>query len=156
MRIRTIAELVAGCPAFAGLTDRQLATVAGCGRNVHFDTGERILRVGDEADRFFIVRRGRVEITLSSPPEGTLTVATVGPGELLGVSWLAAPHRVVFDARASEPTDAVAFDAVCLRDKCDADHELGYALFGNFATLMRDRLVAARLQLLDLCGGRRG
>lgn len=156
MRIRTIAELVADSATFAGLSQGQLATVAGCGRNVHFDAGEQILRVGDAADHFFIVRRGRVEITLSSPPEGTLTVAVVGPGELLGASWLAAPHRVVFDARASEPTDAVQFDAVCLRGRCDDDHELGYALYRNFAALMRDRLVAARLQLLDLCGGRRG
>ena len=87
-------------------------------------------------------------------PQGTpIVVETLGAGELLGVSWLFPPHRWAFDAVAQERTSATALDAACLRGKCDDDPVLGYALFKRFALLMRDRLQASRLQMLDVYGG---
>jgi CRP-like cAMP-binding protein len=79
-------------------------------------------------------------------------IATVGPGETLGYSWLFEPYRWQFDARAREPVAALAFDAVCLRSKCDAYHELGYELMRRFAAGMLRRLQATRLQLVDVYG----
>ena len=49
-------------------------------------------------------------------------------------------------------TSAIAFDALCLRAKCDADHELGYQLMRRMAALAVSRLQATRLQLLDVYG----
>ncbi len=43
-------------------------------------------------------------------------------------------------------------DAACLRGKCDDDPALGYEMYKRFAGLVRDRLQATRLQLLDLYG----
>ena len=47
---------------------------------------------------------------------------------------------------------AIAFDAACLRGKCDTDPALGYELMQRFAAIMVDRLQAARLRLLDVYG----
>jgi CRP-like cAMP-binding protein len=75
---------------------------------------------------------------------------TLGPGEILGWSWLFPPYRWHFDARASEPTRAVALDGTCLRAKCEADHDLGYALVKRFLYQLHQRLERSRLQLLDV------
>ncbi len=99
-----------------------------------------------------MLRRGKVAIEIDTPRKGPLVIETIGAGDILGVSWLLPPYRWAFDARAVEPTGAIALDAHCLRGKCDGDPVLGYELFKRFAGLIRDRLTATRLRALDLYG----
>lgn len=63
-----------------------------------------------------------------------------------------APYRRRYDARAVELTRAIAFDCRCLRDKCEADHDLGYELMKRFLPPLLERLEAARLQSADVYG----
>lgn len=150
--MKTIGDLLAEQPVFAGLSTETLELIAGCGQNMRFAADERILVENEPADRFYLLRSGKVAVELNTPRRGSQTIETVGAGDLLGVSWLLPPYRWTFDARAVEPTRAIAIDAACLRRKCDADPALGYELFQRFAGLVRDRLHATRLQLLDLYG----
>ncbi len=150
--MKTISDLLAEQPVFAGLAPETLELIAGCGQNVRFTTDERILAENEPADRFYLLRSGRVAVEIDTPRQGPKTIETIGAGDLLGVSWLLPPYRWTFDARAVEPTRALAIDAACLRRKCDADPALGYELFKRFAGLVRDRLNTTRLQLLDLYG----
>jgi CRP-like cAMP-binding protein len=147
-----IADTLPDSPFFAGLSPEALALIAGCGHNIALETGEFLFREGEPADWFYLVRRGRVALELHGPGSGTIGLDTVEPGEVAGWSWLVPPHRWFFDARAVEPTGAVAFDGKCLRDKYDQDTDLGYALMQRVAHVMFGRLVAARLRLLDLYG----
>jgi CRP-like cAMP-binding protein len=62
------------------------------------------------------------------------------------------PHHWQLDARAVEPTRALALDGKCMRTKCEADHDLGYELLKRFAHIIEERLLQARLQLLDVYG----
>jgi uncharacterized membrane protein YgcG len=71
---------------------------------------------------------------------------------VVGWSWLVPPYSWLFDARAVEPTGAVAFDGLCLRGKCEEDPKLGYELMKLVSQVMFSRLVAARVRLLDLYG----
>ena len=73
-------------------------------------------------------------------------------GEVFGWSWLFPPYRWHFDVQALDLTRALVFDGQCLRAKCEADHDLGYALMQRFAQVIVQRLQATRLQLLDLYG----
>ncbi len=150
--MKTIAELLRADPFFAGLPDESVEFIAGCGANVHFSPNQRILIENEPAGRFYVLRRGKVAIDIDSSRGGPLLIGTLGPGEILGVSWILPPYIATFGARAIEETSAVAIDAACLRDKCDNDPELGYALHKRFAGLVRDRLQSTRLQLLDLYG----
>ena len=77
---------------------------------------------------------------------------TVGHGGILGWSWLFPPFTYMFDARAMEKTRVVMFDGLCLRGKCEEDHELGYRVVKRFANVMSRRLVETRLQLIDVYG----
>jgi CRP/FNR family transcriptional regulator, cyclic AMP receptor protein len=150
--LRTIEELVAETPVLAGLSAHQMDLIAGCARNTRFSAGEMILREGEPADTFYVLRSGTVALEIPVPGRDPLVIATVGPGDTLGYSWLFEPYRWQFDARATEPVAALAFDAVCLRSKCDAYHELGYELMRRFAAGMLRRLQATRLQLMDVYG----
>ena len=45
---------------------------------------------------------------------------------------------------------AIAIDGRCLREKAEADHDLGYDLMRRFAAVVIDLLTATRLQLVDV------
>jgi len=147
-----IAEVVSSHPLLAGLPGEAVAEVAGCARNVAFGAGALLLAEGDPADLLYLVRRGQVAIEIHTPERGTIVIETVGPGAVVGWSWLLPPYRWHFDARATEPVGAVAVDGACLRAKADSDPALGYALMKRVSALLLDRLQSTRLRLLDLYG----
>jgi CRP/FNR family transcriptional regulator, cyclic AMP receptor protein len=149
--MRTIEELIASASIFGGLDRSQLEVVAGCGRNEHFESGAFLLREGEPAERFFLIRRGSVALEVQAPGR-TLRIETLHAGDPVGWSWLFAPYRWQLDARTLEPCDLLGFDGVCLRGKCETDHNLGYELMRRFAENLVDRLQATRLQLLDVYG----
>ena len=150
--MRRIEDLIAENPVLAGMQPRHLELIAGCGRNERFEADDMILREGDPADRFFILRSGTVALEIAVPGRPELVIETLGPGDVLGWSWLFEPYRWQYDARATEPVAAVALDGVCLRGKCTADAELGYELMHRFAGVLLRRLQATRLQLVDVYG----
>ena len=150
--MRTLDELIGGAPIFAGLAGEHLALIAGCASNERFAAGSFLFREGAAADRFFLIREGAVAIEVDAPGRGALVIETLHQGDVAGWSWLFEPYRWQLDARASEPTGVVAFDGVCLRGKCEADHELGYQLMRRFAASLTEALQATRLQLLDVYG----
>jgi hypothetical protein len=80
--------------------------------------------------------------------------STQGEGEIVGASWLVPPYRWRFDARAMELTRAIGINAQCLRDKCEADHNLGYAMMKRFLPVVMQQLDETRLQILDVYGNR--
>ena len=153
--MQTMDELLAAHPFFGGLGDEALALIAGCAVNVHFAPEEMLFRLGDPADRFFVVRHGRVALELHAPGRGRYVLDTVEDGDVLGWSWLVPPYRWFLDARAVAPTSAISIDGVCLRGKCDEDPALGYALLQRVAHVMYERLQSSRVRLLDLYGSDR-
>lgn len=147
-----LAHELADAPALADLASEHLESIAGCCAHVAFGPRERMITAGDAADHFWVIRHGRVDIELHGAAGGTITIDRLGPGELLGVSWIAAPYVSEFDATAIERGSALRVDAACLRGKCDDDHALGHELYRRFAAMLRRRLRATRIQLLDVYG----
>jgi CRP-like cAMP-binding protein len=145
---------VAEHPFFAGFTPEQSRVLSGCARNHRFDAGHYLFREGDPADEFFLIRHGRVALEIVAPGQAPVVIATLGKGEIVGASWLVAPYRWMFDARAIDLTRAIGIDAACLRGKCDADPQLGYEMMKRFLPVLVKRLNATRLQLLDVYGKR--
>jgi len=150
--MRTLDALIVESPVFRGLDQEELELIAGCGQNVVFAAGERLFREGDQADTFFLVRHGLVALDQDVPNRADVTVETVGPGEIVGWSWLLEPYRWHFTGRAVELVRAVKFDGACLRKKCEEDPALGYDLLTRFAQVLVNRLQATRLQLMDVYG----
>ncbi len=152
MSPRGIDELLAGVPALADMAPAHLELIAGCGSIRSFEQGERLFKEGEPATTFYVLRHGRASLEIFVPGRGEVTVATVGPGDIAGWSWLVPPYEWHLDARALERGSAVEFDGECLRGKFDGDPALGYEVMKRFATVLLERLQATRLQLLDVYG----
>lgn len=150
--MRSVGRLLTGHPFFAGLDEPTGTLLESCAHNVHFRAGAYLFREGEAADRFFVIRRGRVALDVHAPGQGEHVVDTVDEGGVVGWSWLVPPYRWFFDARAVQEVSAVAVDATCLRAKCDQDPALGYALMQRVAGVLYHRLQSTRVRLLDLYG----
>jgi CRP/FNR family transcriptional regulator, cyclic AMP receptor protein len=154
--MQTLEPIVAALPLFAGLKPEYVQLISGCAANVRYEAGEFLGREGEPADKFWIIRQGRVALEIHAPGRGPLTVQTIGDDDAVGWSWLVPPYQLRFDVHAINSTRALMFDGRCLRDKFSSDPELGFELIQRFSRLMLGRIEAMSLQLLDLYGEHHG
>ena len=139
-------------PFLVGLNPEHIQLITGCASNVVFKAGQFIFREGEPADKFYLIRQGKVVVETFIPQKGALVIRTRSEDDVFGWSWMVPPYKWHFDARASELTRALAIDGKCLRTKCEEDHNLGYEIMKRFATVIAERLEATRLQLMDVYG----
>lgn len=133
---------------FKGLPEKYIDFTVGCSANAIFKADEVILKEGEAADKFYLIRSGHVAIYIDQPRQ--ITIQTIREGDILGWSWLIPPYRYRFSAKALENTRAVALDGKCLREKCEKNSDLGYELLKRLMGVFTERLEATRLQLLDI------
>lgn len=152
--IHTLEPMLAEHPFLRDLDPKYIPLLNGCASNVRFDAGQFIFREGQSANQFYIIRHGKVALESYSPASGAIRILTLGDGDVLGSSWLIPPYQWHFDARALMLTRAIAFDAECIRAKCESDHDLGYELMKRVTQIMTQRLQATRLQLMDVYANR--
>jgi CRP/FNR family cyclic AMP-dependent transcriptional regulator len=145
-----LAPRVAFHPFLAGMSRAQLALLTDCAMDTHFKKGQTILREGEFANRFYLIESGKVVLESGAGFGGPLVIETIGPGDLLGWSWMFPPYVWQFTARAVEPTTAIFFYGTILREYCEKDHSLGYELFKRMSVVMMKRLQAARKQMLSV------
>jgi CRP-like cAMP-binding protein len=147
-----IRDLVAGHPFASGLSPAEVDAIAVGAHVVDLAAGQHLFREGRAAEQAFLVTHGHIGIELHLPHRGAAAVSTVGPGELLGWSWLMPPHVWRFDATARSAARVVALDAGTVRAACDRDPVLDHRITRQVIATMTARLEAARHQLLDLYG----
>ena len=150
--MKSLEELLAEHPFFRGMKEEHIRLFVGCASNVRFDAGAFLFREGESADRFFLLRHGRVALEVQIPGRGSAVIQTLGEGDVVGWSWVVPPYRWTFDGRAVELVRAWSFDAVCIRTKAEQDPSLGYELLKRLLPVVVERLQATRLQLLDVYG----
>jgi len=143
-------RIIAEHPFFEGLDNEFTKLMVTCASNVRFKADTYILKEGDPANTFYLIREGKVAVEVFAPQRKPIIVATLSVGELLGWSWLLPPFQWKFHARAIGSVRAIALDGKCLRTKCEENHDLGYEVLKRFAQIMEQRLEATRLQLLDV------
>jgi CRP-like cAMP-binding protein len=144
-----LATRVALHPFLAGMNRIQVAPLIDCAMASHFKTGETILREGEFANRFYLIETGKVVLESTAGFGEPIVVETIGPGDLLGWSWMFPPYTWQFTARVIEPTTAIFFYGTILREYCEKDHSLGYELLKRISAVIVKRLQAARKQMLS-------
>ena len=142
-------------PLLAGITEAALAEIAACARAVEVAAGAFLFHEGETADRCYLLYHGRIALGASQPGRGHLVLETLGPGEIVGLSWLIPPYRFAYDGQAMELIRAIVLDAACLRAKIAADSALCCALLRRLVPVLAQRLQGARLQSLDVYGRHR-
>jgi CRP/FNR family cyclic AMP-dependent transcriptional regulator len=150
-----MSEPAAGLAEFAiftNLSAAQLALVCATARPVRFGAGERLFREGAAARGCWLIHDGCVALDLMVPGRGRVVVQTLGPGDVLGWSWLVPPYQWHFGAVAARPTAATELDTEQLRTLAEQDSRFGYALTTSLFQACVQRLQATRARLLDLYG----
>ncbi|MFE7311589.1 Crp/Fnr family transcriptional regulator [Streptomyces sp. NPDC057555] len=118
--------------------------------------GTRLFEEGGPADQFWIVRTGSVNMDIRIAGRRPTVVDLLGPGDLVGWSWLVPPYRWLMGAEAFTLVRAHEFDASAVRALCEADPVLGLAVTRQVLEVVARRLLATRHRLVDLGGDSAG
>jgi CRP/FNR family cyclic AMP-dependent transcriptional regulator len=141
-------NLIAGHPFLRGMKPEHLRVLAGNAMRLELAPGELIFREGDPANRFYLLERGKVALEARQKEHPPELIQELGPGDVLGWSWLFPPYYWHFDARALQRTTAIFFYGTRLREQCEESHDLGYELMKRMTAVVIQRLQAARKLLL--------
>lgn len=133
-------------PAFADLTEEQLMLLDATARDVRLSAGERIFGEGEPAWGCWLITSGEVDLEAIAPG-GHIVLDTLGPGDILGWSWLVPPHQWHFTAKARTEVTAVLLDTDRVKNFAETDPGLGYAVTTALFGVLLARLQATRARL---------
>ena len=149
--MKAIESYLRSHPIFEGLSDEHLMQISRFASSVLFHAGQKIFGENNDADKFYILRSGKVALEIPRPyHEGRFEIQQLAEGEVLGWSWFIEPFKWHFDARTKEMTRAISFDAKALKRLCEEDLALGFEFTRRFSKLMLERLNATRYRLVEL------
>lgn len=112
--------------------------------------GTVLFRESEQHNAIYIIHRGHVVLEMCLPASGCTKLLSLGEGEILGWSALVGQGRMTANATAVGDVELIEFSGTHLRKKCEVDHELGYFLMSQMAAALAKRLLATRLQMLDV------
>ena len=144
-----IKKLLADQPFFADLDDSVLDLLAANGTEKALESEQVLFRYDEPASHFYLLQDGQIIIEVPAIEGPSLRVQCLEEGQILGWSWLIPPFRWSFQARTEAPTRVVEFDGKAIREQCEKDPQLGYLVLKRFASLMSERLDAARRKMID-------
>jgi CRP/FNR family cyclic AMP-dependent transcriptional regulator len=129
---------------FAELQDAEVARLLAVARPQKCHKGECLFLLGDHADRLYVVRTGKVELTFPLSFGGVVRdvpVESKTPGSALGWSALVKPHRFTLSARAAETSELAAFPRQDLLHVFAAEPHIGYVVMRHIAEVVGRRLL---------------
>jgi len=135
---------------FSGLPPDCVERLSHTTRNESFESRELIFREGEPADGFHLIQKGSVALEIFVEGRGAVMIETLGPGEVLGWSWLVEPYRWHFDAKALTATQTIVFGGRVVREVFESHRDCGYLMLKRFLPIIVQRLQATRLQFLDV------
>ncbi|MGW5118564.1 cyclic nucleotide-binding domain-containing protein [Streptomyces noursei] len=136
-------------PLLEGLPPNGRERLLAFAHEVTIPEGDRIFEEGRAADQFWIIRTGSVNLDVRLAGRRPAVVDVLGPGDLLGWSWLVPPYRWRMGAEAFTLVRAHVFDATGVRALCEADPVLGLAVTRRVLDVVARRLSATRHRLID-------
>ncbi len=146
---QSLAKEIADIPLFSDLEPEYIDFIANHANEHRIGRDELLFRQGERAEHFYLVRNGRVTLEVPAIAGPALEVQHAKAGTVLGWSWLIAPYKWTFNARAEEPTTVIEFDGPAILDRCERDAAFGYQILKRFSALMSERLDAARQRMID-------
>lgn len=135
---------------FNGLSDEQREKVFAIGESETIPSDTNIFSQGDEANKLYIVERGRVAIKALLKEGKWAPVCAVSRGDVFGWSCLVPPYRLTASATSIEETVVTSFHAERLRELFTQEPGAGYHMMQNVAELITSRLKNIRLELLGI------
>ncbi len=149
MNDESLVKLLMQHEFFADLAPEAVEFLAANARITNLARDETLFEHGQPAERFYLIRDGRITVGVPAIEGPSLEVQILGAGEVLGWSWLIPPYRWNFRGKVIEAAEVVEFNGKAILDHCERDPAFGYPLMKRFAALMSERLEAARRKMMD-------
>jgi CRP-like cAMP-binding protein len=131
-------------PFFKELDTQNLKEIALITQQKTVPAGTVMFRVGDPADTFYVIVKGKVEILYPVGENKRLGMHILEDGDLLVWSAIVPPYVVKTMGTTLEDTLLLAIDAQKLREFFEVDPVLAYLLVNQVATMLGERLENAR------------
>ena len=126
-----------------GLSPAEEDEVLALGAHVTLPSGGSLFRLGDAADRLFLIERGRIRLSFPMLLRGQqedVLFEEQGCGETVGWSAMVPPYRFTLSATAPLETELIALSREALTAFCEDEPEIGRRISLNLAILVGQRL----------------
>jgi CRP-like cAMP-binding protein len=144
----SIKQIIESHPFFATMKPAYVKIIEKGATKAVFSPGELLFVEGEPANRFFVITDGCVALEAHEPADGTVVLQRLGPGDVLGWSWLFAPFVWHFRAKAIDSVKVLSLNAAHLLVCAERNHDFGYELMKRLAQVIIQRLQTTRKQLL--------
>jgi CRP-like cAMP-binding protein len=141
-----VLQALAASSLFQGVPPAQFEPLVPLAREERVRAGNHIFRLGDRAERLFIIRSGIVHLTMPIAVNGNerdVVVQEAREGETVGWSALVEPYRFTMSAAAGNDVELIAFSTRELQAVVEACPGAGLRIMANLA-----RVIATRLQVM--------
>jgi len=145
-------DMLRGLEFFHGIADEHLKRLAEIARPVEFPAQSEMFRELDKAKDVYVIVQGQVSLVFCEPSVGCRHLMQVGDGELVGWSPLVGRSRMSDTAQTLTQTKAIAFDGEQVLALCQEYPRFGCEFMHRAAKVLAQRLSAALLRLLEMCG----
>jgi CRP-like cAMP-binding protein len=126
-----------------GLSEEEAARFLALGTKTHLAGRQTLFRLGTEADKAYVVLRGRIALTLPIRIRGgeeEVVVEEMQPGETVGWSGLVPPHRFTLNATAAIDSELLGFPRASVLEHFRAHPDVGHTVTRNLAAVIGRRL----------------
>jgi CRP-like cAMP-binding protein len=149
MSNQSITEYLSAHEFFSEFSDDDLKFLCECSSTREIKKRQILFLQGEHADKFYVVRSGRISIQMPAIMGPTLEIQAVDEDQVLGWSWLISPYQWNFQTKAEEDSELLQFDGAAILARCEQDPKLGFELVKKFAVLMSVGLNAARQKMMN-------
>ena len=149
MSNQSITEYLSAHEFFSEFRDDDLKFLCECSSMREIKKGQILFLQGEHADKFYVVRSGRISLQMPAIMGPTLEIQTMDEDQVLGWSWLISPYQWNFQTKAEDDSELLQFDGAAILAQCEQDPKLGFELVKKFAALMSVGLNAARLKMME-------
>ncbi len=113
------------------------------------DKGKIVFREGKDADRFYMLKRGKIVLEKKLSDKIAISVGTIKPGYAFG--WSAVfddESHYTSDAICAEPCEIFSMKSKKVMKILDEDHDMGYIFTQRLLRVVKSRLDHRTMQFL--------
>jgi len=115
-----------------------------------YNEQEVIFKQGDTADRFYMVKRGKVLLEQKMTDMVTVSVGSINPGHSFGWSTMIDEGYYTTDAVCAEPCEIFSIRSNQLRNMCTEDPRMGFMLLQRLLVILKKRYEQRTEQFLQV------
>ncbi|MCJ7772292.1 MAG: cyclic nucleotide-binding domain-containing protein [Desulfobacterales bacterium] len=130
------------------LTDDMIEKLLPITELMKFEESEVVFREGENAEMFYMVRRGKILLEQRISEKITISMGAVKPGYAFGWSAMLGGTTYTSDAVCAEKSEVFSIKGIELTNLLDKDHSMGYRMTQRVLRIIKKRLEIRTEQFL--------